>query len=97
MAGFFKRLFGGGTGSNVHTAEAIDYKGFQIIATPRQVSGGWSTEGLIRKQIDGEDKEVAFIRADTCMSTDDAVKAAQGKGHKIIDERGDAVFDSERA
>ena len=97
MAGFFKKLFGGSGEAKVHTAEAITYEGFEIVAAPRQVSGGWSTQGVIRKQIDGELKEVPFIRADTCMSADDAVAAAQDKGRKIINERGVAVFDSERA
>ena len=27
--------------------DAVDYKGFSIVPTPRQVTGGWTTEGII--------------------------------------------------
>ena len=63
---------------------------------PRQVAGGWSTEGVISAEVDGETREAAFIRADTCMSRDDAIAAARAKARKIIDERGDDVLDGRR-
>lgn len=97
MFGFLKNLFGGLTQPKSHNAEPIEHKGFQIIATPRQVSGGWSTQGVIQKHIDGVQKEVTFIRADTCMSAEDAVMISQDKGRKIIDESGEQVFERERA
>ena len=78
-------------------ATPVEYKGMVIVATPRAVSGGWSTEGLIRENSGDEAREVAFIRADTCMSEQDAVAAAQDKARKIIDERGVGVFDGQRA
>ena len=94
MFEFLKKLAGGPAAPQ--PAEPVHYEGFEIVATPREVAGGWSTEGLIRKQVDGETKEVVFIRADTCMSREDAIGASQGKARKIIDERGDEVFDGRR-
>lgn len=96
MIGFLKKLFTRPE-AKARAAAAIEYEGFEVVAMPRQVSGGWSTEGLIRKQLDDEWREVAFIRADTCMSEEDAVAAAQDKARKIINERGDEVFDGQRA
>ena len=96
MIAILKKLFGSAQAQG-RAAEPIEYQGFEVIATPRRVSGGWSTEGLIRKQVDGAAREVGFIRADTCMSEQDAVAAAQDKARKIIDERGDTVFDGQRA
>jgi hypothetical protein len=95
MFEFLKKLAGGGPRAPAH-ADPVDYQGFRIVATPRQVPGGWSTEGLIRKHLDGEEREVAFIRADTCMSREDAVRASEAKARKIIDERGDDIFDGRR-
>ena len=96
MLDFIKKLVGGGGAPTPEAAEPVSYEGYEIVATPRQVAGGWSTEGVIRGQVDGEPREAAFIRADTCMSREDAVNASRAKGRKIIDERGDAVLDGRR-
>ena len=96
MFTWIKGLFAA-TPAQGHAAAPIDYRGFEVIAIPRKVSAGWSTEGLIRKQQAGEMREIRFIRADTCMSEEEAIATAQGKARKIIDERGDSVFDGERA
>lgn len=95
MLEFLKRLMGGGE-RVAEPAEPEVYQGYEIVAAPREVAGGWSTEGVIRGEVDGETREAAFIRADTCMSRDEAVNAARAKGRKIIDERGASVFDGER-
>ena len=95
MIGFFKKLFSSQP-ARARAAIPIEYKGFEVIAMPRQVSGGWSTEGVIRKNVDGEPLEATFIRADICMDEQDAIAAAQGKARKIIDERGDSVFNGQR-
>ena len=96
MLDFLKKLLGG-AGRAPQPADPVEHEGFEIVATPREVPGGWSTEGLIRKRVGDAVREVPSIRADTCMSRDDAIRAAQGKGRKIIDERGDKVFDGRRA
>lgn len=96
MLALLRKLF---TKSQVQarTATPVEHKGLLIIATPRAVSGGWSTEGLIRENVAEHAREVAFIRVDTCMSEQEAVVAAQNKARKIIDERGDSVFNGQRA
>ena len=98
MPGFLKNLFGGGAGAREpEPAEPVDYEGFTIVATPRRAGSGWSTEGLIRKDMSGETMEVHFIRADTSPSRDAAVTLSVGKARKIIDEQGEQVFRASRA
>jgi hypothetical protein len=96
MIAWLKGLFAA-TPQRGRAAAAINYREFEVIAMPRKFSAGWTTEGLIRKQQAGALREVRFIRADTCMNEEEAVATAQGKARKIIDERGDSVFDGERA
>lgn len=92
MFGMLKKLFGGSGEAPVQSSDPMEHEGFSVVATPRQVSGGWSTEGTISREVDGELKESRFIRADTCMSRDDAVRMAFSKARKIIDEQGDRMF-----
>lgn len=95
MIAWLKKMFAAPQ-VEARAAAPVEFEGFTIIATPRAVSGGWSTEGLIRKTIVDEVREVTFIRADICMSEQDAVAAAEGKARKIINERGDKMFDEAR-
>ena len=103
MLGFLKNMLGGGSGSGggdesePQGAEAVEHEGFTIVATPRKASSGWSTEGRIRKDVDGETKEVHFIRADTSTSRDAAITLSVSKARKIIDEQGERVFRVPRA
>jgi hypothetical protein len=96
MIAFLQKLFAKKP-AQARAAAPVEYNGMMIIATPRAVAGGWSTEGLIREKVSSDAREVAFIRADTCMSEQEAVVAAQGKARKIIDERGAKVFIGQRA
>ena len=98
MLGFLKNVLGGGGGDREpEGAEPMEHEGFTIVATPRKASGGWSTEGHIRKVIDGEAKEAHFIRADTSTSRDAAIALSVSKARKIIDEQGERVFRTSRA
>ena len=98
MLGFLKNVLGGGGGDREpEGAEPVEHEGFTIVATPRKASGGWSTEGHIRKVIDGEAKEAHFIRADTSTSRDAAIALSVSKARKIIDEQGERVFRTSRA
>lgn len=72
--------------------EAINYKGYTIIPTPKKVGARWTTEGSISKDIDGVPKSQHFIRADTLSVRDEAVSYSILKAKKIIDEQGDALF-----
>ena len=98
MPGFLKKLFGGGAGAREpEPADPVEHEGFTIVAKPRRAGSGWSTEGLIRKDVGGEAREVHFIRADTSPSRDAAVALSVGKARKIIDEQGERVFRASRA
>ena len=98
MLGFLKNMLGGsGSESEPEGAEPVEHNGFTIVAAPRKASGGWSTEGRIRKDVDGEAKEVHFIRADTSMSREAAITLSVSKARKIIDEQGERVFRAPRA
>ena len=100
MLGFLKNMLGGGGDGSEREpdgAEPVEHEGFTIVATPRKASGGWSTEGRIRKDIDGETQEVHFIRADTSTARDAAIALSVSKARKIIDEQGERVFRVPRA
>lgn len=73
-------------------AQAVNYKGYMIVPTPRKVEAGWTTEGEISKEIKGVPKSQYFIRADTLSERDEAVSYAVRKAKRIIDEQGDALF-----
>ncbi len=91
--GFLSKLFGGGGGETAApSADAIEYKGFQIQPAARRQGGQWLTAGVIRKEVDGEMKEHSFLRADTHASQQDADDFALVKGRQIIDEQGDRLF-----
>lgn len=97
MLGFLKNVFGGGGGREPESADPVEHEGFTIVATPRKVGSGWSTEGHIRKIVGGEEKEVHFIRADTSSTRDAATTLTVSKARKIIDEQGERIFSASRA
>ncbi|MGI9334351.1 MAG: HlyU family transcriptional regulator [Gammaproteobacteria bacterium] len=97
MVGFLKKIFGSSEPGPAKPAAELEYNGFRLIATPAQVSGGWSTQGTIEKTVGGELKSIDFVRADTSASQDAAAQMSLDKAKKIVDERGDAVFDADRA
>ena len=72
--------------------DAVDYKGFSIVPTPRQVTGGWTTEGIISMGSGEDARSEHFIRADMLMSEEDAVDYSVTKAKKIIDELGERLF-----
>lgn len=73
-------------------AEPVSYAGYTIVATPRKVAAGWTTEGNISKEIGGTLKSQHFIRVDTHGDRNDAISLSIQKAKKIIDEQGDALF-----
>lgn len=101
IGGFLKGLFGGGreagdegdeSGAPRIGPEGVEYEGYRIHPAPRHEGGHWLTAGVIRKEIAGETKEHAFIRADTHATRDEAAAMAVEKAKRIIDERGDRMF-----
>lgn len=72
--------------------EAVEYKGFSILPTPRKVQGGWTTEGTISKPAGDDTRSEHFIRADMLMSEEAAADYSVNKAKKIIDEQGERLF-----
>ncbi len=90
----FLRGLGGGGDKEPAQHDAVDYKGFSIVPTPRQVTGGWTTEGVISMGSGADVRSERFIRADMLMSEDEAVEYSVMKARKIIDEQGEQLFKS---
>ncbi|MFO1091396.1 MAG: HlyU family transcriptional regulator [Hyphomicrobiales bacterium] len=96
---FLKRLFGLGSGEPESAAAApktiaeAEHNGFRIFAEPYKEGGQYQLAGRIVKDVGGVTKEHRFVRADRFASIDEAANLALQKGRKIIDERGDKMFD----
>ena len=75
MLGAIRRLFGGGREAPAAAAaDAVEYKGYQIIAQPQKAPGGFLTSGLIVLENDGGGASTASsaptpIRAPTTPAT----------------------------
>lgn len=92
---FLKGLMGGGDGSGAAKVVATEeYNGYELRAMPQNAGNGWRVAGAVVKEIDGEQRTYDFIRADTYPSQDDAATVSLQKARQIVDERGDALFDS---
>ena len=91
MIKFLKGLLGGKPGGGKQL-EAVVYNGYAIVPAPQNTGSGWSTEGIIRKEIDGVTREHKFIRADSSTSEDAAVSLIISKARMLIDQQGDGIF-----
>ena len=90
---FLSRLFGlGARSSDDHVpveapgAEPIEYKTCLIVAAPKDEGGQWRVAGAIEKQVDGTLLKRTFVRADLCMTKEEAVEVSHRKGRQIIDQ-----------
>ncbi len=95
LTDLFRRLTGGGQGHDgapQARGPAVEYNGFTIQAAPRRQGSQWLTAGVINKDFPDGVQEHHFIRAETHASQDEAQAFAIVKAKKIIDERGDLLF-----
>ncbi|MFN4168296.1 MAG: HlyU family transcriptional regulator [Pannonibacter phragmitetus] len=92
----FGSLFKGGSAAEAAPAAAAteDYKSCRIVAEPRQAGSQWQIAGRILKEIDGEDHEPRFIRADQLPTRDEAAEFTIRKAKLLIDQQGDLIFKS---
>ena len=72
---------------------AVEYKGCLIHPASRRRDSQWLTAGVITKSFDGQTAEHQFVRADVYVSKEDADACAVLKGKRLIDERGDRLFE----
>ena len=75
------------------THEAVEYKGFRIVPSPRKTQGGWTTEGTITRAQSDDERYEHFIRADVLMSEEEAAEYSVTKAKKIIDEQGERLLE----
>ncbi len=89
---FLGGLMGAGGESSGPSAAPVEYEGFAIRPDPKREGAQWRMGGVISKEVDGEVKEHAFIRADTFGAKEDADTFSIVKAKQIIDEQGDGLF-----
>lgn len=90
MAGFFKKLFGGG--EPAAPAEPHSYADCLIYPKPHQSAGSWRVGGTITKEINGDVLERIYIRADSFPSESEAFEFSVTKAKQIIDQNGQMLF-----
>ena len=85
---FLRKYFASGKNDEATRSreDAVPHEGHTIVPTPRQGQDGWTTEGLIEREVDGETESRHFIRAETHMARKLAVMHTILKGQRIIDE-----------
>ncbi len=69
-------------------AEAVEYKGYNILPTPQEEQGQFRISALITK---GEQQH-QFIRCDLVMNLDECIEVTLYKAKMTIDQQGDAIF-----
>ncbi|MGF1562833.1 MAG: HlyU family transcriptional regulator [Geminicoccaceae bacterium] len=95
----FGGLFGGGepAGASASDGSTEHYQGLNITARPQAESGQWRVGGVIWRGEGEQRQEVTFVRADLFPSRDEADRFSIEKGRKIINERGERVFEHKNA
>ncbi|MFP8965129.1 HlyU family transcriptional regulator [Pokkaliibacter sp. CJK22405] len=89
------KLFGGNGSSGAvaqDSAEALEYKGFEIVPQPRKVGAQYGVGATISKEVDGERKEHYLIRSDQVGSRQDCIDLTVIKAKRTIDEQGERLF-----
>lgn len=88
-------LFGGGEKApgSAPAAEAVEYKGYEIISEPAEQGGQYRVSGVIRKSgVDGEMREHRFERSDMVPGREACDQLMVSKAQRFIDEVGDEMF-----
>jgi hypothetical protein len=93
----FSGLFGSdrqaAAGTTTKAADAVEYKGYEIVSQPDDQSGQYRVSGWIRKQGDaGEILEHRFERSDMLPAREACDTMMVSKAQRYIDEVGEAMF-----
>jgi hypothetical protein len=92
--GFVSKWFQrGAAAGDAAAGEPVGYRGFTIIPEPYRHQGQWQLAARITKEIDGATREHRLVRADLLSDPDEARRHAVTKAQRLIDERGDGLFD----
>jgi len=97
MSGFFKKIFGSFSGGDAARKasgppKSETYNDHQITAEPIQDGAQWRLAGTISREVDGEQLERTFVRADLFASREEAETFALRKAQQIIDQSGPSLF-----
>ena len=80
------QLTRGADSEAVSRDRAVEYEGCTIIPAPRKTANGWTTEGDIEREVDGEVQSEHFIRAETHTDPEQAISHTITKAKRIVDE-----------
>ncbi len=103
LKSFFSRLGGKSDASSEQNSgqrqgDPVDYQGYTITPAPQSADNQFRVAGSITAATDSdsagsEPRVHHFIRADIASNWDDACTMSIDKARRIIDERGEAMFD----
>ncbi|MGJ7456242.1 HlyU family transcriptional regulator [Halomonas sp. RA08-2] len=88
-------LLGGGDrpAANAPAADAVEYRGYQIISEPADQGGQYRVSGWIRKPgAVGEYQEHRFERSDRVPAREACDQLMVSKAQRFIDEVGEEMF-----
>ncbi|WP_027350815.1 HlyU family transcriptional regulator [Halotalea alkalilenta] len=94
----FSSLLGGGREDAreqaPEVAEALEYKGYEILAAPVPTGGQYRVSGVIRRAGEAaEPQEHRFERSDTVPDREGCVVLTRQKAQRFIDDVGERMFD----
>ena len=85
---FIKNRFAHSADSKASSRDrAVEYEGCTIVPVPRKTGNGWTTEGDIEREVDGDVRSEHFIRAETHTDPEQAISHSITKAKRIIDEQ----------
>ncbi len=92
IARLLRRMFGPGEPRRV-VGEEVVYGRYRITPTPFEQDGRWITAGIIVLETEEGRREHRFVRADSHLSAEDALRFSVLKAKQMIDQLGERVFD----
>lgn len=78
---------GSGSSETASREHSVEYLGYTIVPAPHKGANGWTTEGDIEQERDGEIRSEHFIRAETHADLKQAISHSITKAKRIIDEQ----------
>jgi len=73
--------------------EEVIYGRYRITPTPFEQGGRWITAGIIVLETEQGRREYRFVRADSHLTPEDALRFSVLKARQMIDQLGERVFD----
>ena len=94
LSGLFGSDRQSASGATTKAADAVEYKGYEIVSQPDDQSGQYRVSGWIRKaDASGEILEHRFERSDMLPGREACDAMMITKAQRYIDEVGEAMFE----